>query len=391
MSGAATRCAGPPLPLVLPFHSLKLLVSNNSELLRRLATAPFRGQATDLLMVTGGLEAIELAARERPVLVMLDAEMSDISGYEAARAIKHANEQCRVVLVLSGQVSARQMRLVAESGTDEVLIAPVDADQLYDMVAAQLKLPRRAARRHDVDLAVRGQSGQRPIRGRATNLSVGGARLMLHDRIEPGALFWLEVQPEGEPPIAVDARAVWAHRRENGTAVGAVFDEMAQGARHHLARITQWDIIQGADRTRVVLRGDITESTLLADLAPALFGKIDFDMSQVTYMNALGVGDWVAFLSRLPIRDYEFHACSVAFALQASLVEGVLGRGSVASFFAPYLCQECDHQEERLLQTAAVLAAGHPPVFGCSRCDGPLVLDDFPERYTAFLRGARVA
>jgi CheY-like chemotaxis protein len=370
---------------------LKLLVSNNSELLRRLATAPFRGQATDLLMVTGGLEAIELAARERPTLVMLDAEMGDISGYEAARAIKHASEQCRIVLVLSGHVSARQMRLVAESGADEVLIAPVDDEQLFDTVAAQLKLPRRASRRHEVDLAVRGQSGHRMIRGRATNLSVGGARLMLHDRLEPGALFWLEVQPEGEPPIAVDARAVWAHRRENGTAVGAAFDDVAQGSRRHLARLTQWDIIQGADRTRVVLRGDITESTLLTDLAPALFGKIDFDMSQVTYMNALGVAEWVAFLARLPIRDYEFHACSVAFALQASLVEGVLGRGTVVSFFAPYLCQECDHQEERLLQSAALLASGRPPVYGCSRCDGPLVLDDFPERYTAFLRGARVA
>jgi hypothetical protein len=200
----------------------------------------------------------------------------------------------------------------------------------------------------------------------------------------------LDVQPEGEPPIAIDARIVWAQAREHGSAVGASFDGIGAEARRHVARLTRWDIIQGADRTRVVLRGDITEATPFDDLAPALFGKIDFDMSQVSYMNPVGVADWVDFLARVPIRDYEFHACSVAFALQASLVDGVLGRGVVVSFFAPYACQQCDHREERLLQTAAFFTGGgrHAPVFGCSRCDGPLMLDDFPERYTAFLRGA---
>jgi DNA-binding NarL/FixJ family response regulator len=372
---------------------LKLLVSANSELLRHLACGPFRGLDTELLMVSGGLHAIDLAARVRPAAVLLDAELGDVSGYEAARAIKHADPACRVVLIVSRPVTARQMRMVAECGCDEVLLAPAGADALFDVLAAQLALPRRAAVRHAADLAVRGRHGQRPLRGRIRNLSSDGARLSLSERVEEGARLLLEVQPDGEPPIPVEARVVWAWAREQSSTAGVSFDEAPPEARRQLGRLTRWDIIQGADRTRVVLRGDITEATRLPDLAPALFGKVDFDMSQVSYLDTIGLSEWIQFLDELPVRDYEFHACSIAFAVQASLVDGVLGRGAVVSFYAPYACRRCDHREERLLQTAAVRADGsrRPPVFGCSRCDGSLVLDDYPERYFAFLYGARVA
>jgi len=372
---------------------VRILVSNNSELLRHLATAPFRSIPMEIVVVTGGLQAVASTARERPALALLDAEMSDLTGYEAARAIKHANEGCRVVLVLSGRVSARQMRLVTESGCDEVLLAPAGMEHLYDIVAVQLKLPRRAAERHDVDLPILGRDDHGAISGRITNLSVDGARLVLHERVDDGAALRLEVRPDGEPPIVIGARAVWTVPGELGTTVGAAFDGMSPEARRHVARLTRWDIIQGVDRTHVVLRGELTESTELEDLAPALVGRVDFDMSQLTYMNSLGVRAWVDFLDRVPIRNYLFHACSVAFVLQAALVDGVLGSGSVVSFFAPYACELCTQREEHLLQSAAIVRTGtlHPPVFGCSRCDGQLVLDDFPERYFAFLRGAHVA
>jgi hypothetical protein len=68
------------------------------------------------------------------------------------------------------------------------------------------------------------------------------------------------------------------------------------------------------------------------------------------------------------------------------MVEDVIGRGTVTSFFAPYHCPSCDHQEERLLQSAAILAAGlEPPVFSCPTCSSQMTFDDIPERYFAFL------
>jgi anti-anti-sigma regulatory factor len=231
------------------------------------------------------------------------------------------------------------------------------------------------------------RQGQRQVSGRVSNLSVDGARLSLDAEVTEGTALRLDIKPAGEPAISISARVVWAQRRDGGSTVGAAFEELPAETRRRLARLTQWEIVHDTERTRVVIKGDITEATRFDDLLPALVGRVDFDLSQVRYMNSLGVREWVEFLRRAPIQGYEFHACSVAFVLQAALVEGVTGAGTVSSFFAPYACERCEYADERLLQTAAVLASEdrQPPEFGCPRCGDRLVLDDIPERYLAFL------
>jgi DNA-binding response OmpR family regulator len=366
---------------------VKFLVSNNSEILRHLSGQSFRNVPMDVVVATGGRQAVEAAARERPRLCLLDAELADLSGYQAARAIKGQDPNCKVILILGGRISANQMRQVATSACDEVLIAPMEADQLYDVVALQLGLPRRGAQRFEIDLAAIGRDGERSIAGRVSNLSVDGARLLLDEPVAEGSELRLDIRPEREPPISISARVVWSQRREGVAVVGAEFGALEPEIKRRLARLTKWEIVQDTERLRVVIKGNITEATRFDDLLPALVGRVDFELSQVGYMNSLGVREWVEFLRSAPIQGYEFHACSVAFVLQACLVEGVLGRGTVSSFFAPYSCDQCDHIEERLLQTAAILAAEdrQPPVFACPNCRAALALDDIPERYLAFL------
>jgi DNA-binding response OmpR family regulator len=369
---------------------VKLLVSNNSEILRHLGAASFRNLPVEVVVVTGGQEAVAAGERERPSLCILDAELADLSGYQAARRIKSAVPDCRVILILGARITTEQLHAVTECGCDEILIAPMESDQLYDVVAIQLDLPRRGAQRYDIDLAVLSHQGQRSVSGRVSNLSVDGARLMLDAEVGEGTLLRLDIRPSGEPPISIHARVVWAQRREGGSTVGAAFDELDPEVRGRLARLTQWEIVHDTERTRIVIKGDITEATRFDDLLPALVGRIDFDLSQVRYMNSLGVREWIEFLRRAPIQGYAFHACSVAFILQAAMVEGVTGRGTVSSFFAPYACDRCEYTDERLLQAAAILATEdrQPPEFACPRCGDRLVLDDIPERYLAFLQSA---
>jgi hypothetical protein len=292
-----------------------------------------------------------------------------------------------VVLVLSNRIGKEQLRLVSECSCDEVLIAPMAADQLYDVIAIQLGLPRRGARRFDIALKIATDHGDQPVGGRVTNFSVDGARLLLDSEIAEGSMLRLEILPSGEPPMSIAARVVWAQKREGGCTLGAAFEEITPEQRQQLSRLTLWEILHDTERPRFVIKGDITEATRFDDLLPALVGQVDFDLGQVRYMNSLGVREWVELLQRAPIQGYEFHACSVAFVLQASLVRGVLGRGVVRSFFAPYACDGCGHTEERLLQAAAVLSEDQqPPSFACRGCGGHLVLDDIAERYLAFLR-----
>ena len=337
--------------------------------------------------------------REQPDLAILDAELAGINGYEVAKRIKAAGARCRVVLVMGKRINPSQMQNVATSGCDEVLIAPMSADELYDVVAIQLGLPRVGAARYSVSVALQTSAGTQSLDAQISNLSVDGARFVLPvgqvKYVGEGTPLRFTVTPEAPAdgaPLEIRARVVWAQQSEHEAVVGASFEGLGDDGRRRLSELTQWEVVQETECTRIVLKGDITEATHFDALLALMVGRVDFDLSQVRYMNSLGVREWVEFLRKANTQGYEFHACSPPFVLQASMVEGVLGRGTVTSFFAPYHCEECDHQEDKLLQSAAILAANHqPPTFACADCDGLMLLDDIPERYLAFLRADLLA
>ncbi|WP_428267052.1 PilZ domain-containing protein [Haliangium sp.] len=372
---------------------LAVIVSQNSALLRHLSATPFRRVDIDLHIAATGEEAVAISQQVSPAVAILDAEMPVLSGYEAARRIKSDCPDCRVVLILGKRISGEQLRQVSETGCDEVLIAPMSADELYDVVALQLGLPRRGSEAFTVTPAVIMNDGDRAIDGQVTNLSVDGVRMVVPEPLSEGTRLRLTIRQEGDArPIEITGQVVWAQEGDGETTIGASFEDLDPETRSRLARLTQWDLLQEADRIRVVIKGDITEASSFDDLVPLLVGRVDFDLSQVSYINSLGVREWISFLRKANIQGYEMHACSVPFILQAAVIPSMVGRGTVVSFFAPYYCESCDHHADRLLQSAAVLAAGYqPPMLPCPECGESMELDDIPERYLGFLQPDELA
>lgn len=360
----------------------KVLVSNNGELLRHFTAAPFKRLGLELVVARTPDEAKLLFDHEEPALAVLDVNQG---GFETARAFKAKRPATRVILVAGKLLTGDQMREVSTSGCDELLIAPMTADELHDVVAIQLGEPRFGGEA----FAVTVELGGKQLDATVSNLSLDGVRLMLAQAVGEGQLISVSITPEGDQPVTIRGNVVWAQPREGKTVAGVAFDKLDDRARAVLAKLTQWQVVKDGERTRVVLRGDFTEATRFDELLPAMVGRVVFDTAQVTYMNSLGVRAWCEFLRQARIQGYEFHACSVPFILQASMVRDVIGRGTVTSFFAPFHCIGCDHQEERLLQSAAILASDlEPPVFKCPSCGGALEFDDLPERYFAFLEEA---
>jgi DNA-binding response OmpR family regulator len=357
----------------------KVLVSNNSELLRHFTAPPFQRLDLQLLIAKSADDVRDMFRIEEPALVLIDA---DPDGFDTVQAIKAINPTTRVILVAGKQLSGDQMRRVSACGCDELLIAPMTADELHDVVAIQLGEPRLGTEAFALSVEIGGQ----PVEATVSNLSLDGVRLVVSQPVSEGQTLEISITPDGEPAARVRGTAVWAQPREGKTVVGVAFDKPDERVRAVLAKLTQWQVVKDGERIRVVLRGDFTEATRFDELLPAMVGRVVFDTAQVTYMNSLGVRAWCEFLRQARIQGYEFHACSVPFILQASMVRDVIGRGTVTSFFAPFHCIGCDHQEERLVQTAAVLAADlSPPTFKCPSCGGALEFDDLPERYFAFL------
>jgi DNA-binding response OmpR family regulator len=370
----------------------KVLVSNNNELLRHFTAPPFQRLGLQVIVAQTAEEARSLFLKEEPALVVLDAETSD--ALDVARTIKHQNPAVRVILVASARLTGDQMRDISACGCDELLIAPMTTDELHDVVAIQLGETRPGSEGFRISITLEAKKGAGPgpvvLDATVSNLSIDGVRLLVSEPVTEGQLVDVTVTPDGDAeggPVVIKGTAVWAQPRDGKTVVGIAFASLDDRAKSVLAKLTQWQVKKDGDRTRVVLRGDFTEATRFDDLLPAMVGRVVFDTAQVTYMNSLGVRAWCEFLRQARIQGYELHACSVPFILQASMVRDVVGRGTVTSFFAPFHCISCDHQEERLLQSAAILAANlEPPVFKCPSCAGALEFDDLPERYFAFLQ-----
>ena len=359
----------------------KVLVSNNSELLRHFTAPPFQRLKLEIVVASSDEDARRLFAEQEPALVLLDAEQG--GGFAVARTIKQKSPATRVILIAGKRLSGDQMREVSACGCDELLIAPMTADELHDVIAIQLGEPRPGTEAFAVVVEVAGKK----VDATVSNLSIDGVRLIVGQPVTEGQAVSVTITPEGEPPVTIHGKALWAQPRDGKTVVGLGFDGLDPRAKAVVAKLTQWQVVKDGERTRVVLRGDFTEATRFDELLPSMVGRVVFDTAQVTYMNSLGVRAWCEFLRQARIQGYEFHACSVPFILQASMVRDVIGRGTVTSFFAPFHCIGCDHQEERLLQTAAILASNlEPPVFKCPSCGGALEFDDLPERYFAFLQ-----
>src|SRR5207248_10165810 len=131
-----------------------------------------------------------------------------------------------------------------------------------------------------------------------------------------------------------------------------------------------------------VLRGD-------SDLDPLrmLFGDVYFGMREFRRISSDSVQRWIDFVRGLKnVARIHLLECPISFVHQANLITNLLERQEVVSFYAPYACDNCGLEEERLIDVQRDLAGGKsPPELACSGCGGQLFFDDLVEQYFAFL------
>jgi CheY-like chemotaxis protein len=84
-----------------------------------------------------GTEAIEVAERERPDVVLLDIGLPGLNGFEVSRRIRERTWGKDVVLVaVTGWGQDEHRRASTEAGFDAHLVKPVDHDALMALVAS---------------------------------------------------------------------------------------------------------------------------------------------------------------------------------------------------------------------------------------------------------------
>lgn len=143
-------------------------------------------------------------------------------------------------------------------------------------------------------------------------------------------------------------------------------------------------------RTHLRLSGVIDEETDLESIAANLRPRVVFNLREVTHINSFGVREWINLIQGLGERhELQFEECSVPVIEQLNMISNFFGHGEIVSFYAPYLCAECDRGETEVLIEPAELesAGGSPaaPVRPCPGCGSPMEFDDLESEYFLFL------
>lgn len=118
----------------------KVLLADDSQTFLKFYQQVFGTLGVEVVQASTGPEAVTLAWKERPDLIILDLEMPGMNGAECTRLLKQDATCARIPIILITQhISARDMEVMTRSGCEEVLAKPVSVLQLQQVVGRHLK------------------------------------------------------------------------------------------------------------------------------------------------------------------------------------------------------------------------------------------------------------
>jgi two-component system, OmpR family, alkaline phosphatase synthesis response regulator PhoP len=79
---------------------MKVLIAEDSSTVRRLVAARLAADGYEVLEAADGAEAVELALRDRPDLLVLDKVMPKLDGFEVVRALREDPRTRTVPIVM---------------------------------------------------------------------------------------------------------------------------------------------------------------------------------------------------------------------------------------------------------------------------------------------------
>ena len=121
----------------LPDMPQTILLVDDDPLMHLLFQRHLEKSGYRMVSATGGLEAIEVAARERPHLIVMDVMMPGIDGLEAIRRLRKAEETKSIpVIVVTANTGAYELvrREAEASGAASFLTKPLSPARLLEEI-----------------------------------------------------------------------------------------------------------------------------------------------------------------------------------------------------------------------------------------------------------------
>ena len=121
----------------------KILIVEDSPQSMRLLEMVLGAKGYTLLKATDGEEALDMAMREQPDLVIMDVQIPKLSGLEVTRKLRETPAFSHTPIIgITAYAMKGDRERVIESGCDAYLSKPISTRELPEVIA-QMLLQRR--------------------------------------------------------------------------------------------------------------------------------------------------------------------------------------------------------------------------------------------------------
>ncbi|MGB6375831.1 MAG: response regulator [Syntrophobacteria bacterium] len=117
----------------------KILVVDDEWELRNLLTEFLTGEGYDVIQASNGEEALELAEKEEPQVILLDVNMPGIDGIEVCRRLKEEDKTRFIPIIMVTALEDRDVDAFVE-GADDFVTKPFSLVELSFRVKSMLRI-----------------------------------------------------------------------------------------------------------------------------------------------------------------------------------------------------------------------------------------------------------
>ena len=117
----------------------RILLVEDNEMNRDMLSRRLSRRDHDVVIAVDGGQAVEMAASEKPDLILMDMSLPVIDGWEATRQVKaaEATRDIPVIALTAHAMSGDREKAIA-AGCDDYDTKPIELPRLLEKIAAQL-------------------------------------------------------------------------------------------------------------------------------------------------------------------------------------------------------------------------------------------------------------
>lgn len=168
-------------------HAAPVLVVEDDPKISRLLIDYLQAEGLAALAVADGLEAVRLAERERPALILLDLMLPGLDGIGVCRAVRGFSDV--PIIMLTARVDEIDRLLGLNTGADDYVCKPFSPRELMARVQAQLRRAQGRLMAEPPPWQIDDAQLRVQWRGQALNLTVLEFRMFRLLLSHPGRVY----------------------------------------------------------------------------------------------------------------------------------------------------------------------------------------------------------